>query len=89
MKDLQWQRLIRTKTPFLDIEIWKYAKSTSKRCKFIDDTGSIGIKHGIGLCGGKGHKMEMNNKDPDMTWLKARVDNDSFEFYKQLSDSIK
>jgi hypothetical protein len=88
MKEFPWDRLIRTKTPFLDIEIWKYAKSTSKRCKFIDDTGSIGIKHGIGLCGGKGHRMEMNNNDPEMKWLKARVDADSFEFYRQLSCTL-
>jgi hypothetical protein len=89
MKEFPWERLIRTNTPFLDIEIWKYARAWNKRCKFIENTGSIGIKHGIGLCGGKGHKMEMNNKDPEMIWLKARVDNDSFEFYKQLSESIK
>lgn len=67
--------------PFLDLSLWKYART--RRRKFID-TGMVGIKHGMGLCGGKGHRMVMRNKDPDMAWLKSIVDQESFEFYKSL-----
>lgn len=86
MNGFPWQRLIRQSDVFLDIEIWKWARRRNRRkIKFVESTGSIGIKHGIGLCGGKGHRMEMINKDPEMKWLEARVDANSFEFYKQLS----
>lgn len=86
MDGFPWQNLMRQNTPFLDIEIWKWArKSKRRKVKFVESTGSIGIKHGIGLCGGKGHRMEMLNNDPEMQWLNARVDTDSFEFYRQLS----
>jgi hypothetical protein len=72
--------------PFLDIDIWKYARH--KRRIFVE-TGAIGIKHALGLCGGKGHKMNMRNKDTDMSWLKARVDAESFEFYKSMAERLK
>lgn len=71
--------------PFLDVPLWKYARH--KKRIFID-TGMIGIKHGIGVTGGIGHKREWPNKDPNLTWLKGKVDKDSFEFYKLLSEQI-
>lgn len=71
------------KTPFLDLEIWKHAKPYSKR--MINNTGAIGIKgHGIGLCGGKGHVMNLDKKDPYLNWLRSNMDNESFEFYVSL-----
>jgi len=68
-------------TPFLDIKLWEYAQD--HRRKFVD-TGAIGIKTGIGLCGGKGHRMIFGGKDPDLKWLQANVDSDSFDFYSNL-----
>lgn len=67
-------------TPFLDIELWKFAKRWRK--KFVH-THAIGIKTGLGLCGGKGHKL---NGQPDngTNWLKHNVDSESFEFYSKL-----
>lgn len=89
MDGFPWERLIRQNDVFLDIEIWKWARKRNRRkIKFVESTGSIGIKHGIGLCGGKGHRMDMLNKDPEMEWLKARIDADSFEFYKKLSQKL-
>lgn len=86
MDGFPWQNLMRSNNPFLDIEIWKWAMKRGKRkIKFVESTGSIGIKHGIGLCGGKGHRMEMVNNDQGMEWLKSHVDSESFEFYRQLS----
>lgn len=67
---------------FLDIRIWEeYAISFPKL--FID-SGSVGIKHGLGLCGGKGHKMVLENSDPELDHLRRIVDKESFEFYKRL-----
>jgi hypothetical protein len=72
--------------PFLDIEFWKYARF--KRRAYIN-TGAIGIKHGLGLCGGKGHKMHMQNHDQDLNWLSSHVDEMSFQFYKGMIEKLK
>lgn len=45
---------------------------------------SIGIKHDQGLCGGECHdddKQMYRNRDPEMKWLRERVDPVSFKFY--------
>jgi hypothetical protein len=79
MDNFQWPK---PNYVFLDIEIWKYAK----RFKTLLKSGNpnIGIKHGIGLCGGMGHSQTFPFKDPEMNWLKAKVDPISFELYKGL-----
>jgi hypothetical protein len=72
--------------PFLDIEIWRYARH--KRRKFID-TGAIGIKHGLGLCGGKGHNQYWpKNYDKGMKYLQKIVDAESFNFYRSMSEKL-
>lgn len=71
---------------FIDIDIWKYARF--KRRMFIK-TGAIGIKHNLGLCGGKGHVMKMGNYDQDMKWLEGKVDENSIEFYRSLVERFK
>lgn len=82
LNNFDWPEL---NNPFLDIPLWKYGRH--KRRKFIE-TGAIGMKHALGLCGGKGHKMTMKNQDPNMYWLKARVDSESFEFYKAMNEKL-
>jgi len=71
--------------PFLDIDIWKYARHKKR---IFTDTGAVGIKTGMGLCGGKGHQFVMRNKDPEMKWLAAHVDSESFDFYRSLADKL-
>lgn len=71
---------------FIDLDIWNYARKKGNS-KFIQ-TGAIGIKHGVGLCGGIGHRVHTGNQDPEMKWLKERVDSDSFLFYKGLSEKL-
>lgn len=71
--------------PFLDIELWKYAKNRKK--KFID-SGAVGIKHNTGKCGGKGHLMKLHNPDPDLTWLKGKLSDYHIEFYNQFHQMI-
>lgn len=48
---------------------------------------SIGIKHGVGLCGGRNHidRLERYDKpDTDMAFLRANMDSESFKFYSTL-----
>lgn len=71
--------------PFLDIELWKYARF--KRRKFVD-SGAVGIKHNTGLCGGKGHLMKLHNADPNMDWLKGKLSDDHIDFYKEFSHAF-
>lgn len=74
-------------TRFLDIELWKYARH--KKRVFID-TGAIGVKHGLGKCGGKGHQMYWpKNFDKDFNQLKKMVDSEAFEFYRDLSTKLQ
>lgn len=65
----------------LDLHLWK--NSRMLKSKFVD-AGAIGIKHGKGLCGGKGHSMIMVNKDPDLRYLRSATDRDMFDFYKSI-----
>lgn len=69
---------------FLDIALWKYA--SNKKKKFVD-TGAIGIKHGVGKTGGKGHFMRFKDVDVDLKFLQSRT-NGSFEFYKELMGTL-
>lgn len=68
---------------FLDIKLWQYANDKKKSIAWRD-TGAVGIKHNIGLCGGRGHIMTMRNRDERLEWLKEHVDSTSYEFYKSL-----
>lgn len=70
--------------PFTDLHLWKVIKGiTFNPGKHI----CMGIKHGIGLCGGRGHVDRLhrysNNspKDVDFSFLKQHMDEESFLFY--------
>lgn len=80
LNNWDWNSL-RPDTAFVDIKLWEYAR---RRTKAFIDTGAIGMKHGVGRCAGKGHIMKFQNSDPDMEWLRCKVDEKSFEFYKSL-----
>jgi hypothetical protein len=69
---------------FVDVRLWKHAYNKKLKRAFIP-TGAIGMKHGQGLCGGKGHRMEFPHCDYDMNWLKDNVDKESFFFYWKMS----
>lgn len=84
LNNWNWSDL-RPDLAMVDIKLWDYAK---RRTKAFIDTGAIGIKHGIGVCGGKGHLISMHNKDQDMQWLKEKVSEDAFEFYQELSEKL-
>ena len=69
---------------FLDLALWTFAKKTKKKIKLLKENPCLGIKHGIGKCGGKGHRMTMRYKDNDLKFLRSRVSEEAFEFYKTL-----
>lgn len=82
-----WNR-VKDNTKFLDILIWEEAQRTSDKIKLLDSNSCIGIKHGIGKTGGRGHHMTFQYSDPEMKWLKEHVDKEAFEFYRELSKKL-
>jgi hypothetical protein len=80
IKYFEWPK---PETIFLDVEMWKFAGQKQLKRRFVE-TGAIGIKHNTGLVGGKGHKMTFKNMDEEMAWLKSKVDQESYIFYKSL-----
>lgn len=68
---------------FLDIKLWDYARRRNLKTKFVD-SGAIGIKHGLGVTGGIGHRQKYKLFDPDWKYLESKVDKEALEFYKSL-----
>jgi len=83
LDDFQWPP---DDNPFLDIALWKHAKQKHRWKLLRNDNPCIGIKgHGMGKMGGKGHRLELNQADPDMKWFRAKLnDEKAFEFYKSI-----
>ncbi len=69
--------------PFLDISLWLHAVNKRKTIHWRE-TKAIGIKHGIGLCGGRGHVQQNKYMDRELEWLKDHTDSESFDFYKSI-----
>ena len=70
----------------LDMRMWLFAQRL--KVEFVNP-GAIGIKHGIGLCGGLGHQFNANYiKDFGMWYLKSKVREESFEFYKSYHKKL-
>jgi hypothetical protein len=72
---------------FLDIRLWEYArKKNSFLLLPLKKDFPIGIKHGIGLCGGAGHRPDFKYSFPDENWewLKSHVREESFNFYQKI-----
>jgi hypothetical protein len=73
--------------PFLDLFLWKKIPGKA----ISHSTINIGIKHGLGLCGGSGHSRHewYKNNDSGFTWLRSIVDKKSTEFYLCQSKSLQ
>ena len=72
---------------FLDLNLWNQLKGKT----FSAPQGlSLGIKHGEGLCGGRGHSFApmFQEDDPDSSYLKSLTDPESFDFYVGKSEEI-
>ena len=81
--DIKW---CKDNDPYTDIHLWL-------RCGLQGVTFepksiiSIGIKHGVGKCGGRNHVDYLDryiNDDSEMKFLKENMDNESFKFYSKL-----
>jgi hypothetical protein len=83
LSDNFWNR-IKDNERFLDIKIWEEANRTGSKMLLMPENPCIGIKHGVGKTGGKGHVMDLENRDPEMKWLRDHTDDEAFEFYKDL-----
>lgn len=73
--------------PYTDVWLWNLLKGV-----IISPHKEVclGIKHGIGLCGGQNHTDHMDrfiNKDSDKSFLQSIMDPDSFEFYSNYFPS--
>ena len=70
--------------PNLDYFIWEFAEDKQKTLYRLDPNIAIGIKHGIGKCGGNGHNP---NIIPYTKWELSELitDKKSLEFYNNLT----
>lgn len=71
----------------LDILLWQHAMLKPDKCLLLDQAPAIGIKHGIGLCGGSGHKSTFRYSYSDnieRNWLRDSIRPFSFDFYQSL-----
>lgn len=78
--DFQW---CIDEEPYLDLHLWKTLPS---RIVFRPEKHiSVGMKHGIGKCGGGSHviddRIRKRYHTPDGGFLKETLDEESFEFY--------
>lgn len=82
MEKFNWPR---SSTVMLDLYIWAHAKLQRNATKYFHNVPiALGIKHGIGLCGGKAHQMVLKHRDEHYAFLKSSVDLEAFKFYVTL-----
>lgn len=72
---------------FADIEIWNYAKRKRLLRKFVNG-GAVGMKHGVGVVGGIGHRQKYRKFDHDWSVLASKVDSEALQFYKDLQKKL-
>lgn len=84
--------------PFTDMHLWDSKNEIKNKVVMQSQTArmgldygktsekilSIGMKHGVGMCGGKSHVDRLHryvNKDTDKSFLKQHIDAESFKFF--------
>jgi len=70
--------------PYTDIHLWRTLEGKTHN---FEPPICLGIKHGVGLCGGALHVDRLHqyvNEDKELKQLEKWVDSDSFDFYKGL-----
>lgn len=73
---------------WLDVELWRHARRRKLNNRFFD-SGCVGIKHGIGLTGGIGHRERIYKKfDKDWKILASMVDADALDFYMEINREL-
>lgn len=87
-KDINWGK---DDNPYTDTWLWMQGQKLTQALYEPKTVKSIGMKHGIGMSGGKGHTDNFQrylNDDHDMYWLRGIVDEESFKFYEELSNKL-
>ena len=70
--------------PFTDMHLWQNIHGS---IFFPDKVISVGMKHGIGLCGGRSHVDKLHRyTQKDEGFLKNTLDPDSYNFYSKFYD---
>jgi hypothetical protein len=75
---------------YLDWHIWNFAKGLRKVSVMQYKPICVGIKHGIGLCGGVGHInnwKNYNKTDKDWAFLETIIPAQDIKFYKDINES--
>lgn len=87
LKEFEWPD---STYKFLDLDLWRYANLKGNYHLYNPVVMPIGIKHGIGLCGGSGHDFRFNydNYDINLEWLKDNTTIKSYEFYLKIIQMI-
>ena len=73
--------------PYTDIHIWTRSNLLGVTFK-PKEIISIGMKHGIGMCGGRNHTNYLErfiNDDFSMDFLRKNTDLESFNFYSKIN----
>lgn len=73
---------------FLDVNLWEYARKKRLLRRYVD-TGAVGVKHGVGVTGGIGHRQRYRTFDTNWRVLASKVDKKSLEFYKAMHEKLK
>lgn len=70
--------------PFTDTHLWQTVKGTAF---FPEKVISVGMKHGVGLCGGRSHVDKLHRyTQMDEGFLKQTLDEQSYKFYSSFYD---
>jgi len=80
--------------PYTDMWLWmrEDVNQLSRVVFTPDKVYSLGIKHGVGKCGGANHTTRLHrydHLDSDMSYLKSVVDPVSFAFYQKFNNEIR
>jgi len=74
---------------YTDLHLWRNLKGVSVP---VADPLAVGIKHGIGLCGGGGHVnnwKSFSNVDRDFSQLAKWTDPEAVKFYLNLTTDVR
>jgi hypothetical protein len=65
---------------YFDIALWKRVTNFNLSTEEL----ALGIKHGIGMCGGNGHTMRFPNKDLDGNFINSWLDAEALHFFNNI-----
>jgi hypothetical protein len=78
--------------PYTDMHLWNNCPNLNKVIVYPEKIISLGIKHGIGKCGGGSHVDRLNKYKHDdglMEWLFSNVAEQFHEFYINLHGKVR